>query len=69
MCYYYIGLDKWSFLVYIKGMAIKTLFKKSKSENKKEAIFDKKEFAKFVSNQFKEISNKNLKIPVTLYHL
>ena len=49
-------------------MGIKTLFK-SKSNNKKEAIFDKKEFVKFVSNQFKEISNKNLKIPVTLYHL
>ena len=66
---YYIGLDKQGFLVYIKDMAIKILFEKSKFQNKIQGRFDKKEFVKFVSNQFKEISNKNLKIPVTLFHL
>ena len=50
-------------------MGITTLFKESKSKDKKQAIFNKKEFTKFVSNQFREISKKNLKIPVTLYHL
>lgn len=43
--------------------------KKSVFQFKKEKPKTRIEFISFVADQFKKLARKNLKIPVTLYHL
>ena len=42
---------------------------KAKSEFEKNKSFTRIEFIDFVAGQFKKLAKKNLRVPITLYHL
>lgn len=46
-----------------------TLINKDKRFFKQEKFNSRGDFIKFVANELKRIAKKNLKIPVSLYHL
>jgi len=67
--YFSIGLDNWKRVVYTKGMAAYIFTKERKRTVKLSTNQDKKDLIQFVAKQFKQLSQKNLRIPVRLYHL
>ena len=63
-----IGLDKNYRVVYHGFMLKVTLDEKNKDYAKKKA-FNRVEFVGFVADQFRKLTKKNLRVPITLYHL
>ncbi len=67
--YFSIGLDKIIPLVYIKNMKFNVFSRKVELKKNKLGMVDKGDLVAFVFNQFKELSKKNLNVPIKLYHL
>jgi hypothetical protein len=44
------------------------LLQKLKAKKNEEGV-NKRDLARFVSNQFRQLAQKNLRLPITLYHL
>lgn len=69
MAYFSIGLDKQMVLLYSFDMKLQT-FSRHVGELKRLASRgEKKELTRFVADQFKQLKKKNLRVPVTLFHL
>jgi len=68
-----MGLDKWKMIVYIKFMKMNifSIGSKSGSKSKRPDSHENKnnDLIDFVSQQFKQLSRKNLRVPIKLYHL
>ena len=64
-----MSLDNENIVNYDLGMNLKKLFKKHVSEFDKQSSEEKNELNSFAKDQFKQLSKKNLAIPVKLYDL
>jgi hypothetical protein len=53
---------------YSKDMKL-NIFTKKANPQKINVSHNKKELTQFVSGQFKQLVKKNLRVPITLYHL
>jgi hypothetical protein len=67
--YFSIGLDNYIGFYYYDVMNNIFFSQKSKSISFKNKYQKKNELITFVADQFKKLAKKNLRIPVTLYHL
>lgn len=68
MVYFSIGLDKEVGILYIYNM-VKYITYNGVRKQTKSLLTSKREFIQFVGNQFKQLTRKNLGLPMKLYHL
>jgi hypothetical protein len=67
--FFSMGLDKWKVIVYIKFMKINIFSIGSKPKRPDSHDVKNNDLMDFVSQQFKLLSKKNLRVPIKLYHL
>jgi len=67
--FFSIGLDKVKRLFYSLVMSLKLFFSNAVLRRKVNSFSEKKDFINFVAQQFKQLSKRNLRVPIKLYHL
>lgn len=66
---YSIGLDKIKPILYISDMKSQAIYMQTDKSQDKHELSQKNEFIRFVGGQFKQLTRRNLGLPMKLYHL
>jgi len=56
-------------ILYISYMKVQTIFMQTEKSHDKHEQSQKNEFIRFVGSQFKQLTRRNLGLPMKLYHL
>ncbi len=56
-------------MLYISYMKVQTIFMQTDKSQDKHVQSQKNEFIRFVGGQFKQLTRRNLGLPMKLYHL